>query len=314
MLNQIEQKYTELFCPDEADPTGGQQLAGENRYPNTDHVNIKSHISGEDTFALDLVYTDSSGIEVCKAGVFDVDQIDEEGLEVARAIKEDLNSKGITACLSFSGRKGYHVIVVTEPVPKDIMSGLLEKTRAEHSFKGELFPSSKDGSRCKIAPCLHKISEQMSYFMEEKPYDEPIYKEDIPGGFWEKQLEIIEKIVPTKANILMLQAVDKEESDQTTDKSSEMVTPDFKGGDQMPPCIRTLIDKGGSGDIGTYDKNNLTLANYCKSAEMSPKESTSLAVEMAKNVTNSSVETTKNYRSKVEHFKSIQSTPQRQGQ
>jgi hypothetical protein len=171
-ISDIVKKYTELFCPDGVPPTGGVQLKTGNSYPNTDNIDIEAHITGKSTFALDLAYTDSNGQEVCKIGVFDIDQLDDKGLATAIEIRDYLRERGITTLLAFSGRKGYHVYLISEPIPKKVMCEILKKIKAKFPFKGELIPG--DEQRSKIAPCGHQVTGNWSYLFEDAPEKELI--------------------------------------------------------------------------------------------------------------------------------------------
>ena len=304
---QIIAKMQGLFCPPEGTPpTGGKQSSNRNQYPTTKEIDLSKHISGKATYAIDVVYKDKFNNEYCKWGVIDIDEKDGEGLKKANAIKEYLEEQGIHTLMSFSGNKGYHVYILTEPVPKGVMKIVLQNIKVMFSFKGETIPG--DGFRCKPAPCLHQTSGNMSYLFGRDPYPEPFNINSLPEGFYEQQLSLLEDVIPTPANLLILFAL----KDQKTKNQGEIesMTPDLSQGDEyITPCIIRLIENGGSESLGTYDKNNLTLDKFCASKNLSSEISRELAETMARNSEDGPVETTKDYNAKIGHFKSIRNTP-----
>lgn len=304
---EITRKFTDLFCPPEGIAvTGGQQLKTGNSYPNADEIDIKAHVYGKETYAIDVAYKDGEGPKMCKIGAIDIDESDEAALELALSIQESLRSSGVNALLAFSGRKGYHVVIVSEPVPQQIMAKTLKHIKSRFTFQGETIPG--DGFRCKIAPCLHQISGHMSYFFDKAPSKEPITPDNLPEDFYENQLALMEKITPTPANVLAVFSAGSDMSD--TVAGHDTLEPELeKLGTDLTPCITALVNNGGASELGTYDKNNLTLAGYCHSKGIAAKDQLGYAKEMAKNSEEGPVETTKTYKEKVLHFKSIQSTP-----
>jgi len=304
---QIVDKMKTLICPPEGiQMTGGKQLASGNQYPNENDIDLVKHVSGTATYAIDVAYKDVSDMKACKWGTIDIDENGVEGLDKARAIQGHLESQGMRTTMGFSGNKGFHVYVFTEPVPEEIMKKALAKVKAAFSFKGEAIPG--DAFRCKPAPCLHQAAGNVSYLFRDEPYAEALTMDNLPEGFYEEQLAILEQVALTPANVLVLFATSEEKSEVRGD-ISDMV-PDLTHDDSyIPPCIRGLLDNGGSASLGTWDKNSLTLAGFCASKGLSHDKALELAREMAKNAENGPVETTKSYEAKVHHFRSIQETP-----
>ena len=304
---QITRKFTELFCPPEGITiTGGQQLKTGNSYPTARNIDFEAHVKGQETYAIDVAYKNSEGTKMCKIGVIDIDENDEAALELASTIQKFLRSSGVNTLLAFSGRKGYHVVIVSEPVPQQIMVKALKHIKSRFNFKGESIPG--DGFRCKIAPCLHQISGHMSYFFEETPSKEPLNPGNLPDDFYEKQLALMGKVTPTSANILAL--LSSGSDTPNAEAKTEILEPDLKKLDtDLAPCIKTLVNNGGASELGTYDKNNLTLAGYCHSKGIASKSQIQYAMQMAKNSEDGPVETTKTYKDKVRHFRSILDTP-----
>ena len=305
--NQIAERMRTLICPpDGISVTGGKQLTQGNQYPNESNIDLIKHIKGEATFAIDVVYKDHAGTETCKWGVIDIDEDGDEGFQKAIAVKEHLSGEGISTLVSFSGRKGYHVYVFTEPVPKGIMLNSLKKIRQQFSFKGEAIPG--DGNRCKPAPCLHQVSGHMSYLISDQPYQDTFNMGNLPDGFYQAQLSILEGITPTSANVLVQYAVSNKDSNGQ--KNMADMIPDLNPEDDyMPPCINALVQNGGSAKLNTYDKNNLTLMGFCKSKGLSEERGIQLAEAMSKNAENGPVNTTKDHGARVQHFKTIADVP-----
>ena len=304
---QIVEKLQALVCPpDGIALTGGEQKPTGNQYPNADNIDLSRHVSGLATFALDATYTDVKGVDVSQFGAFDIDEPGEEGLAKVKMIEERLTANGISTLISFSGQKGWHLYVITEPVPKQIMVAALKKVKVGIPFQGELIPG--DGRRCKIAPCLHQVSGNMSYLVGGQPYQDAFGLDDLPDGFYEGQLAILEKITPTPANVLVAFATADQEP-QRQEISQDMIPKLKKDDAYTPPCISSLVENGGSPHLGRYDLCNLTLRGYTVAKGLSENESIELARKMAKNAENGLVPTGKTYAVKVRHFKSIKNAP-----
>ncbi len=301
----MEKMMFELFCPPEGIPaTGGEQMKTGNHYPNADKIDLKAHIQGTRTFALDCVYKDESGTEMCRWGVVDVDQLD--GLGLLFQIKEYLEAEGINVLMSFSGNKGFHLYILSEPVPKEIMVKLLKKVKARFDFKGEIIPG--EASRCKPAPCLHQAAGQMSYLFTREPYPEPFGLSELPGGFYENQLDILQSVQPTPVNVLIKFAATEDKPEYPRDIQD--MAPDLsKAKSEFTPCIKALVDKGGAATLGTWDKNSLTLAGYCASSGLKDDKQIEIARQFVKNSENGPVQTSKNLKDRLKHFKSIRNTP-----
>lgn len=298
MKEKIASKMEALFCPPEGiKATGGEQLNTGNKYPDVKNVDMLKHVSGEKTFALDCDFGDSE----CKFGVIDVDELN---LDVVLEIEAYLQEKGISTAKSFSGNKGYHVYVLSETVPLVSMINFLKKVKGQFKFKGEAIPG--DAFRCKPAPCLHQVAGNMSYLFRNEPYQEYFGKDEVPEGFWESQLEILESLEVTSANTLIKLAV----TDEKKEKDLQNMIPDLeKIQDGHPLCIERFIQNGGSNKLETYDKNNLALASYCVSRGLDEKAAIEMAKELARNSENGPVVTTKTLQGKVDHFKSILGSP-----
>lgn len=307
--NQIVARLQSLVCPPEGIPvTGGIQLPEGNSYPDTSDIDLNKHVAGEATYAIDVVYKVENGMELCKWGVIDIDENGDEGFDKALMIRDHLKEEGISTEISFSGRKGFHVYMFTEPVPKDLMVDVLKKIKRMLPFHGEIIPG--EGRRCKPAPCLHQVVRQMSYLISDQgqPYSSTFNIGNLPDGFYERQLEILNEITPTPVNLLVVYASKDHNLQHQRDKKD--MTPDLSQEDgYIPPCICKLVENGGSAELGTYDKNNLTLMGFCVSKGLSPEKGLELAQTMAKNAENGPVVTEKNYDEKINHFNGIAKSP-----
>jgi replicative DNA helicase len=303
---QIAERLKQLVCPPEGIPaTGGKQKSKGNEYPNASVIDLHKHVRGTATYAIDVIYKDGAGNDMARWGVIDIDENGEEGLSKARDISEYLAQNGIGSLLGFSGNKGFHVYIHTEPVPGEVMIKTLKKAKENSPFTGELIPG--DGRRCKPAPCLHQAAGNMSYLFKDKPYEANFNLKNLPDGFYEQQLAILEEVTPTSANIAIVFATTDQKQEAHGD--IEDMIPLFsecKG--YIPPCINKLINKGGAESLGTYDKNNLTVKSFCNSMGLDSKQSLGFAKTMAKNAENGPVKTTKTEKERIQHFKSIGTT------
>jgi replicative DNA helicase len=306
-INKLVDKFQELFCPENSPLTGGEQMKTGNSYPNADVIDLVEHVTGKTTYAIDLVYIDHNGQKVCKTGVLDIDELTDESLENVNQIRDYLQTKNIASFTSLSGNKGYHSYIVSEPVPEAVMTKALRKIKALFPFKGEIIPG--DNGRCKIAPCLHQVAEQWSYLFENKPSDPPFTTDNLPDDFHEQQLRILEKITPTPAGVLVAFAMEEADHAEKVRREKDMVPDLDKRGEKHVQCIIKLVTRGGSSAIGTMDKNILTLANYCSSANIDAKTAFALAKTMAEASETGPVDSKKTTKEKILHFKSIQKSP-----
>jgi len=303
---QIVNKMKQLIGPSpEIGVTGGKQQSTGNNYPNASVIDLRKHVGGKATFAIDTIYEEPAGVKMCKWGVVDIDEKGEEGLEKAYEIAAFLESNGIKTGLAFSGSKGFHVYVFSDPVPAEFMKKALKKTKAGFSFNGETVPG--DALRCKPAPCRHQVAGKMSYLFKDKPYDDSFDLKGLPDGFYEHQLAILENIIPTPANAFIMFATTEKQTEEQGD-IEEMIPEFTRSEGYISPCINELVNKGGAESLGTYDKNNLTLMVFCKSTGLDSRKSLSFAKTMAENATDGPVQTTKSKKAKISHFRSIKNS------
>ncbi len=303
---KIVLKVTELLCPPTGIPTGGKQSRKGNKYPDVENIDLRGHVQGKHTYALDAVYETDKGEELCRFGVLDVDQKDSQGLSVAKDMREYLNNNGLNALISFSGNKGYHVTVFSEPVPKEVMGAALKKVRSRFAFKGEIIPG--DAHRCKPAPCLHQAAGNMSYYFQDEPYSEVFGLDRLPEGFYDSQLEILEQVKPTPANVMVV-FVSTECSKEHQGNLEDMVPNFSKAKDKLTPCMKALVEGGGAASLETWDKNSLVLASYCNSRGLDKDQTLEIGKKLVRNSENGPVETSKNTQERLDHYKSIQNTP-----
>ena len=175
----------------------GEQLPSGNHYPNADRFDVEAHLAGRSTYAVDLAYTDpDTGALVTKAGVLDVDEGPENSPAVALALLQVARANGLTAALDWSGRKGCHVWVFSEPVALETMRAVLKRLKDAVPHKGEIIPL--DVQRVKLAPALHQEAGTWSYWY---PADTtPTLRADPPD--LAEQAALLAPLVPTPARIM----------------------------------------------------------------------------------------------------------------
>ena len=308
-------KAIKRFLPPEDKCFSGVQQPEGNQYPGRVLITDKElerHFSGEVTYAVNLSYSlkGSEAEEVTKRIVIDVDEHDTspEILECMAGIAE---SNGLRVLLDVSGKKGGHLDIFTEPVPKSFAKLVNQKLRqltceelGLESIAGEVIPGQQQ--RLKQTPCLHQVSGNLALYY--KPGDKPplgLTVEDLPAQLV-RQAKLLESIEPTPATVIhrFIEDVGKEHNTSLSD-----LEPDFSDfpKDELTPCMAALIERGGTSAFHGYDKNNLTIKRFARSSGMSEEKATELAEYLAENTAPDLEEiTTKSYDDKMKHWNSLE--------
>lgn len=304
-LEGLCSEYSRLIFPLEGHyPNAGKQMSDGRGYPNVNEYALEDHFNGKNTFAFDILHKDENGTELCKVGVLDIDD-----LENADSISQELVATaaefGIRLNRAFSGGKGIHCILYTDAlVPKQAIVTVLKSLKKRVPFQGDLIPG--DNYRIKTAPCFHQSAHHVSYFLKDDEVPQLFESTQDLEGMLSEQLEIMRSIIPTNANVIMALARNLDESRPATDYESAI--PDLKALPQdalLTPCMKAFLEKGGSAVLGSYDKQNLILLNYCNSVGFTPEQAEIYAFNLAEN-TNPDITTGKSVEDKIKHWGSIQ--------
>ena len=297
-------EWRRLILPPAGLPlTGGEQLDHGNHYPNAPTVDLEAHLAGHQTYAVDLAYT-LDGQRWTKCGVLDIDE-GEASPTKADLLRQLAEAQGITAALAWSGRKGCHVWLFSEPVEVATMCVALKKLKLAVPHKGELAPL--DVQRVKLPPAWHRVGRAWAAFYRPGDTIPRLTDQTPPTGFLDRQAAILGELRPTPANVLAAYALSGQEVKQTTDPEATRPHLERLGG-KLAPCIAALLERGPSPGQGSYDKNNLSLARYCHAAGLPQEEADSLAYRLADNPTPEGF-TTKDRHAKLRHWDSLQNTP-----
>jgi len=302
MNSKLQQQWQRLiFPPDEASMTVGEQQK-DGSYPDFPFTpSWDSHMSGRTTYAPDLAWKDEIGDTYCKAAVLDVDE-GASSLVKVDALLSLCKSLGISALPAWSGSKGCHLWLFFEPTPVDVVKDVLVKLRQAVPFKGEHIPGQNQ--RAKLPPALHQVSQTWAFWMDTLPDTAPSLKTP-PQDFILTQATILEKVNQTPRRILEKYV----EIPSVKPKNSiEDMEPDLKFlQNTLPSCISKLLEKGAQSELGTWDKNALSLHRYCFSADIPPDEAIKLLERFSEN-TDSAFQTSKDWNGKLRHWKSIHSS------
>lgn len=276
---------------------------------------------------------------VCKAGCIDLDiprdAIDlSEGLALAEKLKETALKSNLKAYIEFSGNRGYHLWIFSDkPVLGSIMIKCLESIAFRANFEAkEVFPNKYPvESKCiKLPFTTHLKNNNRSGFIDDD------FEPNNPLVNLEAQIELMAKFElsnsedvikcantpDNKSSHTILSGVDNngagsgaqravgiEQRDGGIPLNNEAIvsSKDIESklnsfGSDHPSCIKHLMTNGAPMTID-YHQANLSLIRYCLTRGFSLEDSLSLAESMAKN-TSESHPTSKDYRAKVENFKS----------
>lgn len=179
-MADIVQAVENLFI--NRDDVYPKQLDGLNEYKvikeklNKDM--IARHLSGDITIGSFQINPENNKVKwIC----FDFDGHLAEELEKAKKLFSKLKEKGFNPLLEFSGRRGYHVWLFTEPVDASVARKFaidISKEAKPH----EVFPRQdkieKDefGGQVKIPIGFHRVSKKRSLFFNDNlkklPFDE----------------------------------------------------------------------------------------------------------------------------------------------
>jgi len=272
-------QWRRLILPPEPYPTtGGEQLDSGNRYPDAGTIDLPAHVVGDKTFAVDLAYGGSLGLDTkqTRAGVLDIDE-GPASIKKARALYHLAVAKGLSAAVAWSGRKGCHVWVFTEPVAVETMRTVLKSLKSVVPHRGELVPL--DAQRVKLAPGWHREGNAWAFWY--RPDETPAAIVAPPDGFLAGQVAILAAIEPTPARVM--QAIVLEAYGDSTHERADPDTmiPDLAAlGATAPACIAALVRQGGSDALGTFNKNSLTLARYCHTVGLDEAAGRQLAAKL----------------------------------
>ncbi len=260
-----------IFPPDAGDLRGGEQLADGNRYPDVDHLDLDAHLEGRKTYAVNLAWS-ADGKSYAKAGVLDIDE-GAESIPKAKALYDVARANGLRAALEWSGRKGCHVWVFSEPVPLEVMRAALKRLRATVPHQGEAVPL--DAQRVKLAPGHHREGKGWQFFYA--PGDTPEPMAAPPAGFLEGQADLLADVEPTPANVLYRYA-----ALDTSNRADPADTIPMLGrlNGELTPCMQALLKRGGTPELMNMNRNLLTVARYARAAGLDQDGADQLVVPL----------------------------------
>lgn len=236
-------EWRRLILPPAGLPlTGGEQQDYDNRYPDAAIVDLEAHLAGHRTYAVDLAYP-LDGQRWTKCGVLDID----EGVDSpakADLLRQQAEAQGITAALAFSGRKGCHVWLFSEPVPVETIRAVLKKLKAAVPHRGELAPL--DVQRVKLPPAWHRVGLAWAAFY--RPGEPPprLLEQKPTAEFLDGQAALLAELQPTPANVLAAFAFGGQPAKATTDPDTTRPHLERLPPGEHPPCITALVQFGPS--------------------------------------------------------------------
>ena len=280
ILHEADQHYAEQH--------GDQYLPAPRTLTDED---LEKHLAGKRTLGIKLIQPRTL---LVKAGLLDLDAQSanradlEASLEDACRAQQAARDLGLTTAIEFSGRRGWHVWVFSQPpIPaasmRELLAGLAQRAGCPEV---EIFPAGDritedgrggDGSKPLKLPCgLHGGSGHRAGFIgEEVRWGEdglPVLPEQAP---------LLTEIQPVPSGKILTAIGTLRGSSRPGPIASEERLPDLSRlGEAEPACITWLREHGAPLDQ-PYNAVNLTLARYAVSRGLGEDAATVLALEVA---------------------------------
>ncbi len=288
-----------IFPPDPLPVKAGEQLKTGNRYPDCRNPDWAAHQSGNRTYAVNPVYPGPDG-DLCKFGVLDIDE-GGDSLNKARALLALCDVAGLSARAAWSGGKGCHIWLFCAPAPAGLVRAVLKRLQAAVPFQGETIPG--ENQRAKLPPAFHQERRFWAFWFDTLP-DTPPALASLPTGFLDAQAAILAGVVPTAVPVLAAYANaggERREPEPENDMEPDLA----KLGGTLAPCIQALSEHGARAELGSWDKNALTLKRYAVTAGIEPGAALNLLRVVSDN-TGPDFATGKDWDAKARHWASIQ--------
>jgi replicative DNA helicase len=266
-----------------------------------------SSIKGDKSLGL-ILCQDKTGLT--KSGCIDIDIPRDckdltEALTIAQNILKEGKELGVNLYIEFSGNRGFHIWIFTEKaVTPKLIKDCLESIAQKANFTPqEIYPKDVN-SNIKLPCTIHIKTGKRCGFIGSN------FDVNNPEIDLEAQSDLMAQMKVTALDKLINLIPDKTDNKGSGSQRHHGVEPkDNKGiaeklnslGDH-PSCIKFLLDNGAPLDID-YNQVNLTLIRYCLTRGYDLPKSLPLAELTAKN-TSENHPTSKDYRGKVNNFKS----------
>ncbi|CAK0767192.1 replicative DNA helicase [Gammaproteobacteria bacterium] len=248
---------------------------------------------------MNLGYPGPDGQPLCKAGVLDIDE-GPDSLAKAQTLLGVAKAQGLSVRVAWSGSKGCHVWLFTEPAPVALVQAALKKLKAAVPFDGETIPG--DNVRAKLPPARHQVVQRWAFWFDTLPNVAPNL-ENPPTGFLGAQAAILEVVTPTPLD--RLEAFVGEPEQQPEHAPADDMAPDLgKLGNELAPCMVALMKQGAQPALGTWDKNALTLARYAVTAGIPADTAREMLRTLSQN-TGPDFDTTKDEAARLQHWGTI---------
>lgn len=282
----------------------------ETEYKYLTDKDLISSIKGDCSLGVMLIQ-DKTGLT--KSGCIDIDIPRDakdltEGLTLAQRLQEIALKSNLKAYIEFSGNRGYHLwIFANKPVTGELMQKCLKHIALKANFDcHEIFPNKypQESKVIKLPFTTHlKSSLRCGFISSDFDINNPQIglscQVDLMANI--AQNDVI-YILECAKSLNCYQSFDS--YSQNKPVNQDEVTIKLKSfGDKHPSCITHLINNGAPLEI-EFNQANLTLVRYCLTREISSQDSLKMAELMAKN-TSDNHPTSKDYRGKIENFKSV---------
>lgn len=307
----------------------------ETEYKYLTHEQLTASIEGKLSLGVMLIQ-DKTGLT--KSGCIDLDSPRDfktlnEGLALAKKLREIALKSNLRAYVEFSGNRGYHLwIFANKPVTGELMQNCLNQIALNANFEAkEIFPNKypQESKVIKLPFTTHLKSSLRSGFLPfnfdvNNPQIELSSQVEIMANFAQNDVSDILECANSLNNQNSVNGKEvyqgkginsdnryspKSNNSNTANSQNKPVNQDeiiskltsFR--DRNPSCINFLLNNGAPLEI-EYNQANLTLVRYCLTRGFSLEDSLPMAELMAKN-TSENHSTGKDYRGKIENFKSV---------
>lgn len=335
-MKELIREYYRLFVHSEAQKYSIAKLDNkEINYPHQKgyltESDLVASIKGDKSLGLILCQDKTN---ITKSGCIDIDIPRDckdlsEALLIAQNIVKEGSELGINLYIEYSGNRGFHIWVFLEKaVTPKLIKDCLESIALRANFTPqEIYPKDVN-SNIKLPCTTHlKTSLRCGFITPNFDVNNPEIDLEAQSDLMAKfEVTALDKLINISSELESLynlcnnpnesrsnsnNSKDSRSKDKSFNepRSKEDIEDKLNSLGDHPSCIKHLLTNGAPIEVD-YNQANLSLIRYCLTRKFNLEESLPLAESMAKN-TSEAHSTSKDFRGKVENFKSAYNSASR---